>query len=291
MELFHEKERYLQELLESNINYDLAHKWISDQIDERASRFIRSLNYAFLSYQDQEGYPQIIPLIGEGIVRNPSPTTLILNLEQHPYLLEIFKIDFTTIEKVGLLFIDLLSRRRFRVNGIVKYHASQIEIQIVQAYTNCPKYIQSRTLEFNYTPQNNKIQKGTNLTKEQVSMIQNADTFFLGTSNADYDMDASHRGGNKGFVKVDNNVLEVPDYQGNGLYNSLGNMLDYPKVGLMFLDFENSQLLQISGTVTVIFNQQKDKITAWKLAVEQWTQYDHVFELQSIFFDASIYNL
>ncbi|NME71650.1 pyridoxamine 5'-phosphate oxidase family protein [Flammeovirga aprica] len=289
MELFHEKERYLQEILGSNINHKVAEKIITNQIDERASRFIQSLNYAFMSYRDKNGFPQVLPLSGDDMIRVPSPSIILINLEPQSQMIENFDVDIKAIHKVGLLFIDLLSRRRLRVNGIVKQHNAVLEMEVEQAYVNCPKYIQSRTLEFHFT-NSKKILRGDALTADQTTLIENADTFFLGTSNANGDMDASHRGGNKGFVKVDNNVLLVPDYKGNGLYNSLGNILDYSKVGLLFFDFENAEMLQVKGKATLIFNEDKSKVTHWELSVEDWVHYYEMLEMQSLFFDSSVYN-
>ncbi|KXX72586.1 pyridoxamine 5'-phosphate oxidase family protein [Flammeovirga sp. SJP92] len=289
MELFHEKERYLQEILGSNINHKVARKIITNQIDERASRFIRSLNYAFMSYRDKNGFPQVLPLSGMDMIRVPSPSVIKINLESQAQMIEHFEVDVKTIQKVGFLFIDLLSRRRLRVNGMVRQYNSMLEIEVEQAYVNCPKYIQSRTLEFNYS--NSKvIKKGNVLTIDQIKMIENADTFFIGTSNANGDMDASHRGGNKGFVKVGDNTLKVPDYKGNGLYNSLGNILDYSKVGLLFFDFENGELLDVKGEAILIFNEDKSEVTHWELTVKDWVHYHETIELQSIFFDSSVYN-
>src|SRR5712691_4864769 len=69
--------------------------------------------------------------------------------------------------------------------------------------------------------------------------IERSAMFFLATADADGQPDVSYKGGMPGFVRVlDERTLAFPDYDGNGMFKSLGNLLVNPKVGLLFLDFE-----------------------------------------------------
>lgn len=64
-------------------------------------------------------------------------------------------------------------------------------------------------------------------------------------------MDVSHRGGPSGFVQVDGDVLTVPDYPGNRYFNTFGNFLENPRAGLLFINFENGDLLHLTGEASV----------------------------------------
>jgi hypothetical protein len=82
-------------------------------------------------------------------------------------------------------------------------------------------------------------------------MITHADTFFLGTIHPTRGADASHRGGPPGFVRVDGDGVWWPDYPGNGMFNSFGNLAVDSTAALLFLDFGSGRTLHLSGTAEV----------------------------------------
>ncbi|XLM22644.1 pyridoxamine 5'-phosphate oxidase family protein, partial [Chromobacterium piscinae] len=61
----------------------------------------------------------------------------------------------------------------------------------------------------------------------------------------------SHRGGKPGFVKIDGDTLTIPDFAGNGYFNTLGNLLRHPRAGLLFIDFSSGDTLQLAGRAEV----------------------------------------
>jgi uncharacterized protein len=76
--------------------------------------------------------------------------------------------------------------------------------------------------------------------------------FFLATADAEGQPDVSYKGGMPGFVRiVDEHTLAFPDYDGNGMFKSLGNILVNPKVGLLFVDFEDPNRMRVSGTASI----------------------------------------
>jgi predicted pyridoxine 5'-phosphate oxidase superfamily flavin-nucleotide-binding protein len=82
--------------------------------------------------------------------------------------------------------------------------------------------------------------------------IESCSMFFLATANQDGWPDCSYKGGIPGFVRVvDKNTLVFPDYDGNGMFRSLGNVLVNPHVGLLFLDFEHPSRLRVNGTASL----------------------------------------
>ena len=89
-------------------------------------------------------------------------------------------------------------------------------------------------------------------TAEDRAFIENASIFFLATADAEGQPDCSYKGGLPGFVRVtDERTLVFPDYDGNGMFRSLGNILVNPKVGLLFVDFEQGDRMRVNGTADI----------------------------------------
>jgi hypothetical protein len=92
----------------------------------------------------------------------------------------------------------------------------------------------------------------TAFTGEDRAFIERCAMFFIATADAQGRPDCSYKGGLPGFVRVlDDRTLAIPDYDGNGMYRSWGNVLVNPHVGLLFLDFENPKRIRVNGTARV----------------------------------------
>ena len=90
------------------------------------------------------------------------------------------------------------------------------------------------------------------LSSQHQRLIARADTFFIATDHPESGADISHRGGNPGFVRiVDSRRLAIPDYSGNNMFNTLGNIVANPRVGLLFIGFESGRTLQLTGRATI----------------------------------------
>lgn len=77
--------------------------------------------------------------------------------------------------------------------------------------------------------------------------------FFLATSDREGRIDCNYRGGKPGFVKVvDEQTLLFPDYNGNGSFMSLGNLIENPMIGMLFIDFETQRRLRINGRAEIL---------------------------------------
>jgi predicted pyridoxine 5'-phosphate oxidase superfamily flavin-nucleotide-binding protein len=155
---------------------------------------------------------------------------------------------------VGLLVIDPSTRRRLRLNGRVTSHgASGIAIAADQVFSNCPKHIQKREADGNNIKSfdGGLAKRSTALSAPQRHWIVAADTFFIATFAPGEGADASHRGGMPGFVRVDGQRLLWPDYAGNALFNTLGNIEAYPRAGIVVPDFETGDTLHITGRAAV----------------------------------------
>lgn len=165
--------------------------------------------------------------------------------------------------QAGLLAIELPTRRRLRVNGAVSaVGGGAIGLQVHEAYPNCPKYIQRRHLDVRPNARladPGPRSSGASLDQPRRSLIERADTFFVASRHPTRGVDVSHRGGSKGFVRVlDAARLRVPDYAGNSMFNTLGNLDVDDRAGLVFADFDGGTLLQMIGTATLRFDLPDD---------------------------------
>ncbi|GJL66136.1 MAG: hypothetical protein NPIRA05_11070 [Nitrospirales bacterium] len=132
----------------------------------------------------------------------------------------------------------------------------------------------------------------------QRAMISQADTFFVASMHPVRGVDASHRGGNPGFVSiVDDQILQIPDYSGNSMFNTLGNFTANPRAGLIFLNFESARTLQLTGRAEILYDvDHTEEETGgtnryWKFEIDRWIQISHAPQLDWSFLDYSPYNL
>ena len=98
----------------------------------------------------------------------------------------------------------------------------------------------------------NEVTVRTAFTDEDRAFIQRCPMFFIATADAQGRPDCSYKGGLPGFVRVlDDHTLVIPDYDGNGMYRTWGNVIANPHVGLLFLDFEQPKRIRVNGTAQV----------------------------------------
>lgn len=188
-------------------------------------------------------------------------------------------------DEVACLAIDLKTRKRIKVNGkIIEMNEQHIKIEVAESLPICPKYIQKREIEFLDSPFKNSpsIISGKDLAGDALEIVKKADTFFVGSINPDAHADVSHRGGNPGFVQVKaSNHLLIPDYKGNSLFNTFGNLQLDSQCSLVFWDFDGSRFLHLWGKADVHFNGEELPINTggtnryWNFHIER-------FELQTV---------
>ncbi|MFD0852627.1 pyridoxamine 5'-phosphate oxidase family protein, partial [Actinomadura adrarensis] len=149
---------------------------------------------------------------------------------------------------VGTLVIEPARHRRMRMNGRAEPTSDGLRVTLDQIYSNCPKYIQKRTHRWEPSSVPGTPRRSRELTDDQRKFIAEADTFFIATADRDGNADASHRGGDPGFVQVlSPTVLRWPDYVGNAMFNTLGNLEVNPSAGLLFPDWRTGTTLQLTG--------------------------------------------
>jgi uncharacterized protein len=84
--------------------------------------------------------------------------------------------------------------------------------------------------------------------------ISALDMFFLATVDAEGQPTCSYKGGDPGFVRVaDDKTLVFPNYDGNGMYLSMGNINEMSAVGLLFVDFEKQRRMRVDGIAQLVF--------------------------------------
>jgi uncharacterized protein len=214
--------------------------------------FLTERSFAVIAARDGADRLWISPLTGQpGFLAARSPTTLSV----HTALPDGDPLHrLPPGQSVGFIVIEFAARRRLRINGILSCASDhQLVIDVEQAYGNCPQYIQQRLVvpESRGVAGLRDIRLGADLGQDDVDLIRSADTFFLGTTHPARGKDASHRGGPAGFVRVDGNQLWWPDYPGNNMFNSFGNLEIDPTAALLFLDFDTGRTVHLSGTAAI----------------------------------------
>jgi predicted pyridoxine 5'-phosphate oxidase superfamily flavin-nucleotide-binding protein len=247
-----------------------AHAFRGIMPDSHRALFAR-LPWFIIGSLDAALQPWASAIVGvPGFVHTPDAQTLVVNalpLYGDP-LAEHLRVGAA----LGMLGIQLETRRRNRVNGLVTaVEPAGFTLQVGQSFGNCNQYIQAREPHLVADPENAQRphplhRVGPTLDARARQLIARADTFFIasatpasnGSSAAVHGADVSHRGGNPGFVHVDDSdgatVLTTPDYPGNNFFNTLGNLELWPRAGLLFVDFDRGDVLTVTGTTEVLWD-------------------------------------
>lgn len=224
---------------------------IHSEIPPLAEEFLAQRSWVVLATTDARGRPWASILKGPRGFVSAGPVTL--HLDARPAAGDPLTENLHTSPFVGLLAIDLATRRRMRVNArLDQSHDDGILLRVDQVFSNCPKYIQRRVEEPGgpRQPPGEAIRSGA-LSDAHRDWIGRADTFFIATVNPGEGADASHRGGAPGFLRVEGDRISWPDYQGNMMFNTLGNIAGFPRAGLLFPDFATGKTLQVTGRASI----------------------------------------
>lgn len=242
----------------------LGRHMILDHVPAAHKQFYQTLPMVFVGVQDEQQRPWATVLFGQpGFMQTPDRSRVVLNTQPHAQ--DSVAGYLKQGRNVGMLGLDFKLRRRSRLNGQV-IHTSKdaIEVDVQQCFVNCPKYIQARSLtQVGFNPlTNEQVKRGQALGKVQVELIRRADTFFIASQFTSeqscenkFGIDMSHRGGRPGFIKVheDSVTLEWPDFAGNNMFNTLGNIRRDPRVGLLLIDYERGDILSLTGEAEIVW--------------------------------------
>jgi predicted pyridoxine 5'-phosphate oxidase superfamily flavin-nucleotide-binding protein len=231
----------------------------------------QALPYAVLAGLDLEGRPVATLVSGQpGFIAAPNPLTLSLATVLDPQ--DPVAAALAPGAPFGLIGVDFATRRRTRANGrVAAATGAGYWLVVDQSFGNCPQYIQQRQVR----PEARSpgpLELLTGLDEDAARLVRASDTFFVATAamGPNGGLDASHRGGRPGFVRIEADTLTVPDFRGNRYFNTLGNMLAWPRAALLFIDFETGDLLNLTGTTEILWDADQDA-TGFKGAQRMWT--------------------
>nr|WP_295833477.1 pyridoxamine 5'-phosphate oxidase family protein [uncultured Azospirillum sp.] len=273
---WHEGEVFIQEKLGvAERMATVGQRVIRDHMPDQHRDFYAQLPVIVLGSVDPAGDPWATLLVGRpGFLSSPTPTRLDIAAQADPG--DPAGEGMRDGDPVGLLGIEMHTRRRNRMNGIVTATESGFRVDVDQSFGNCPRYIQLRDLDLARDPAEpftGAVEVLSELDPAARAMIGAADTFFVATyaDRAERrQVDVSHRGGKVGFVRVaGDGTLTVPDFNGNLFFSTLGNIVLNGKAGLVFVDYGSGDLLQMTGDAEVILDSPE--IAAFQGAERLWS--------------------
>jgi len=262
-EAFHPGEQLLQERLgvRARMN-ELGPKVIRDHMPEQHRELFEKLPILMIGALDKESRPWTTLLTGQpGFVQ--APDSFHLEVKANPVPFDPVLNQLKTGSNIGLLGIELETRRRNRMNAeITQFKNGKLKLKVKQSFGNCPRYIHKRQ----HVWQKQEMQKTTTkqfdrFDDEIAGILQDADSFFIsslfddGTDHFNRGVDVSHRGGLPGFIQVDDDrTLTFPDYSGNRFFNTLGNITLNPLTGLLFIHYPTADLLHLTGRAEILWD-------------------------------------
>jgi predicted pyridoxine 5'-phosphate oxidase superfamily flavin-nucleotide-binding protein len=183
---------------------------------------------------------------------------------------------------LAMLVIDFETRRRLRVNGTVsRMDTTSLELRVREAFGNCMKYIQRRKRSDDPAAAGlERVENGLAFDDVRRDFIAQADTVFVASIHPVRGLDVSHRGGHPGFLRVeDDRTLRIPDYAGNGMFQTLGNFEVDRRAGLAVIDFERRRVLSLTGHAVGDFGAEDPGHPTggtgryWSFTAERWVEF------------------
>ncbi|MFB9326668.1 pyridoxamine 5'-phosphate oxidase family protein [Paenibacillus aurantiacus] len=257
---YHDGELAVQRMAGAEVVAQQNGRSIRDSIVPGAAAFLSRQTMLIAAVAGIDGRVWVSCLTGRPgfiAVQDDKRLTVKWDPEQDPLL----AAGLAANPEIGLLAIDLSKRLRLRLNGIGTLAPDgTLAVAAELVYGNCPKYIQQRSApsfpEADSLPV--RRTRASQLSDSQRQWIAEADTFFIGSRSAAGKTDASHRGGPPGFIRVeDERTIVFPDYFGNAMFNTLGNIHSHPRAGLLFIDFDNGHVLQLTGRSRIIWDEEQ----------------------------------
>ncbi|HUH83887.1 MAG TPA: pyridoxamine 5'-phosphate oxidase family protein [Stellaceae bacterium] len=252
---FHAGEQQVQQRLGIREQMETAgRRVLRNFMPDQHRDFFAGLPFLVIGTVDAAGQPTLSVVAGApGFLSTPDAATL--HVAAPPP-----GADLREGGDIGILGIDFATRRRNRANGLVaRVGAESFDIAVKQSFGNCPRYIQAREwLAVPAAP--DPLRRAATLGPFEQALVAGADTFFIASAlgsvrdKPSQGVDASHRGGPPGFVRVDDErTLTVPDFNGNSYYNTLGNLALNPRCALLFLDFAEGTTLQVAAAAETVW--------------------------------------
>ena len=265
---FHTGERQVQERLGLRDKIEsFARRNVRDFMPDQHRAFYAQLPFVLIGTVDARGRPWASLLAGRpGFMQSPDPRRL--EIAARPLFGDPLAETLRDGAEVGLLGIELETRRRNRLTGRIEAAGPEgFAVALRQSFGNCPQYIQTRRVEV--LPQIDRpeterpLVRSDRFDERSRALIESADSLFIATAFGNdprvpsQGADVSHRGGKPGFVKLeDERSFVFPDFSGNNHFNTVGNIVLNPRAGFLFLDFESGDLLTITGSAEVLWEDE-----------------------------------
>jgi predicted pyridoxine 5'-phosphate oxidase superfamily flavin-nucleotide-binding protein len=234
---------------------------IHETVPPVAQEFLAEQPMIVVGAADPAGRLWATHLTGEpGFLRVPDPRTLVIDALPVPEDPLADVLGTANSVRLGMIAIEPATRRRMRINGRAHRDGGKLRVDLDQVIANCPKYLQKRDHRRAAAGEAGPrtVTTGSTLSAAQQETVRRADTFFIATASDDGDADASHRGGNPGFVQVlSPTLLRWPDYVGNAMFLTLGNLLLNPAAGILVPDWETGTALHLSGTARTVWDAEE----------------------------------
>lgn len=253
---------------------DFAPRIYQNHLGPAQAAFVGLLPYVVAGSVDGSGDPWVTLLEGlPGFMASQGVFELVVNAPRNAA--DPADAGMGDGHAVGLLCIHLAMRRRLRLNGwLHRDDDARFMVEIEQCFGICHKYIQARQWIEPAPAQGAHLHEREPLARldpEAVAVIAQADTVFVSSYVDRGDVrqvDASHRGGLPGFVRVEpDGTLTMPEFPGNRMYNTLGNFFLNPRAGLTFIDFSSGDMLQLSGRVSL---DASPEVASFPKAEQAW---------------------
>jgi len=256
---WHEGERTAQTRAGTAVHMaEIGPKVIRDFMPDQYRAFFEQLPFVVVGSLDAEQRPWASILAGlPGFASSLHPRRL--EIEANPLPGDPLGAALQVGAPLGFLGIELPTRRRNRMNGhVVARDEAGFAVHVHESFGNCPQYIQRRDYTL-FAPGPGKVEPFTALTPEAIDLVWRADTMFVASAavceEGKFSVDVSHRGGRPGFLGIaGDGAIVVPDFRGNGFFQTIGNLLAFPHAGLLIPDFATGDLLQVTGDAEIVWD-------------------------------------
>ncbi len=252
---YHEGERRRQGRAGVREVAELNAGGVGDAIPWAAAAFLAEQPFVVVGHRDAAGGVWASVLHGApGFAQALDARTIAIDAEPAPGDALAASLADGGPLALGLIAIEPATRRRMRVNGPAHVdERGRILVRAEEVYSNCPKYISTRHAETPAGVGGGPPERAPLLSAEQRAFVSRADTFFIASAHPVTGADVSHRGGRPGFVVAneDGTRLTWPDYRGNSMFMTLGNLDVDPAAGLVFPDWATGDALQVRGRARV----------------------------------------